>query len=57
MVTINDGKKYYTVKKGDIWSMIAKKLYHGIISTEEIAKWNNRTTKEPLEIGESLFVK
>ena len=57
MVTINDGKKYYTVKKGDTWSMIAKKLYHGIISTEEIAKWNNRTTKEPLEIGESLFVK
>lgn len=56
-VTVRDGKKYYTVKSGDTWSKIAKNLYGGKVSYEELARMNNRNVNKSLEIGEELIVK
>ena len=56
-VTVKDGKKYYTVKSGDTWSKIARNLYGGKVSYEELARMNNRNVNKSLEIGEELIVK
>ena len=57
LVTVKDGKKYYTVKKGDTWSGIARKLYNGKVSYEELARMNNRSADKPLDVDEQLIVK
>ena len=57
LVTVKDGKKYYTVKKGDTWSGIARKLYNGKVSYEELARMNNRSADKPLDVDEQLLVK
>ena len=57
LVTVKNGKKYYTVKKGDTWSGICKKLYNGKVKPEELAKMNGKTTKNIIDINEELLVK
>ena len=56
-VTVKDGKKYYTVKKGDSWWGISQKLYKGKVKDVEIAKMNGKKPTEHLEIGEDILVK
>ena len=56
-VTVKDGKKYYTVKKGDSWWGISQKLYKGKVKDEEIAKMNGMKPSEHLEIGQQILVK
>ena len=57
MVTVKDGKKYYTVKKGDTWSNISKKLYGNKISYKELMQMNHKTNEKDLSIDEKLLVK
>lgn len=57
MVTVKDGKKYYTVKKGDTWSSIAKRLYGGKVSYQELMRLNHKTNEKDLNIDEQLLVK
>ena len=57
MVTVRDGKKYYTVKGGDTWWKITKKLYNGKVKIEDLARMNSRSVDKSLEIGEELIVK
>ena len=56
-VTLKDGKKIYTVVKGDSWWKITQKLYKGKIKDEDLAKMNGRKATDQLEIGEELIVK
>ncbi len=56
-VTVKDGKKYYTVKKGDSWWGISQKLYKGKVKDEEIARMNGMKPSEHLEIGQQILVK
>lgn len=56
-VTVKDGKKYYTVKKGDTWSSITKKLYGNKISYKELMQMNHKTNEKDLSIDEELLVK
>ncbi len=56
-VVEKDGKKYYTVQKGDSWWKISQKLYKGKIKDFELAKMNGKKASEPLEIGQEVIVK
>lgn len=56
-VVERDGKKYYTVQKGDSWWSISRKLYGGKMSDVELAKYSGRDIKKQLEIGEEIVVK
>lgn len=56
-VALKDGKKIYTVQKGDSWWKISQKLYKGKIKDVDIAKLNGRKASDQLEIGEQLIVK
>lgn len=57
LVTVRDGKKYYTVRKGDTWWGIANRLYKGKVKDEELAKMNGKSKTATLEIGQELLVK
>ena len=57
LVTVKDGKKYYTVKKGDTWSSSTKKLYGNKISYKELMQMNHKTNEKDLSIDEELLVK
>lgn len=57
LVTVRDGKKYYTVRKGDTWWGIANRLYKGKVKDEELAKMNGKSKNTTLEIGQELLVK
>ena len=52
MVTVKDGKKYYTVKSGDTWSGISRRLYGNKISYKELMQMNHKTNEKDLSIGE-----
>ena len=56
-VTIENGKKYYVVQKGDSWWKISQKLYKGKVKDVDLARMNGRRATEPLEIGDKLLVK
>ena len=56
-VVEKDGKKIYTVQKGDSWWKISQKLYKGKIKDVDIARMNGRKASDQLEIGEQLIVK
>lgn len=46
----------YIVRKGDSYWSISKKMYGTGTRYEEIAEKNNRTTKTPLEIGDTIKI-
>jgi nucleoid-associated protein YgaU len=56
MVTVKDGKKYYTVKSGDTWSRISKKLYGGKVKADELKRLNG-TKSDKLAIDQEVIVK
>ncbi len=57
MVTIKNGKKYYTVKKGDSWWKICGKLYKHKVSDTELAKMNGKSKETSIDVGQEILVK
>ena len=57
MVTVRNGKKYYTVKKGDSWWKISGKLYNHKVSDAELARMNGKDKNKPIDVGQQILVK
>ena len=57
MVTVKNGKKYYTVQKGDSWWKICGKLYKHKVSDSELARMNGKDKNKPIDVGQQILVK